>query len=200
MPEDVRGNGCAKIVFGRVLQVASYAGICGYLIWLAVQGWDDDSATESMYQIIFLDFFGHFLLFLIIPVESQSVRWEWPPSWALVGRVAGYGVAIAIFTFFFQHLAGWPLTLIWIWSIVVSLTDVDSLKSGAIFRVIWVLVSGFLAALVTLMLTGQEDLEIADHKPTLLGMGILYFGGSAVYEVIRGFAIAEKEEQANSIE
>ena len=77
-------------------------------------------------------------------------------------------------------------------------TKSDYLVAGVLEA--WVLVSGFLAALVTLMLTGQEDLEIAEHKPTLLGMGILYFGGLAVYEVIRGFAIAEKEEQANSIE
>lgn len=169
----------------RWIQVSSYVGIGAYLAWIAFSGVGEGSAAERMNHIIFLDFFGHFLLFLIIPAGSESIRWQWPPGWSLVWRLLGYGVAIALFVYFFEHLAGWPLTLIWIWSILVYLTDVESLRGGAIFRVVWAFVSAFLAALVGSIAGVDAEALLTTHVPTMLGWGLLYFGGSAVYGLMK---------------
>lgn len=176
---------------GGLIQVASYLGVCGYLIWVAIRRKEGEAvAAEEINRIVFLDFFGYFLLFLIIPVDGKSLRWEWPPSFSFVARVLGYGLCIAIFTFFFQHLAGWPLTLIWIWGIVTSLSDVESLKTGAVVRVFWAVISAFLAALGAVIAGVDEKEALVSNVPTILGWALLYFGGVVVFRILRMRAVA----------
>jgi len=135
--------------------------------------------------IVFADFFGYFLISLLFSGADHSVRWHWRISSDEFLRIAGYGILILVAGWFMEGIAGWPFTIAWMLGLVLSLTDIPGLRSGAIIRVIWAFVSAFLVALVSSFagVTGEDSLT--EHLPSLLSWGLLYFGGVAIFRFFR---------------
>ncbi|MDF1659781.1 MAG: hypothetical protein P1U58_19365 [Verrucomicrobiales bacterium] len=135
-----------------------------------------------------MDFFGYFLIFLLFAKGDQSVRRAWPLSYDEVLRILGYLAVILIGGWFMEGIAGWPLTIAWMIGLIMSLTDIPSLRFGAVLRVVWAIVSGFLVALVGSIAGVPEDALLENHVPTLLAWGLLYFGGVIAYRAVSLFA------------
>ncbi len=164
-------------LFGGVIQLLSQIAVCGYLIWLAVTDHAEGSAAEKVDQIIFVDFLGYFLLSFLFSGKSEPVRWEWPVSSTMALRFTGYLALVLVFVWFLEGAAGWPVSAAWGLGILASLSHVQRIRTEAILRVIWAIMSAFLAALTGSILGVKEENLLTDHLPTLLGWGLLYFGG-----------------------
>ncbi len=142
--------------------------------------------------IVFADFFGYFLISFLFSKVDHSVRWHWPLSFDEFLKIAGYGFLILVAGWFMEGVAGWPLTIAWMLGLVLSLTDIQGLRIGAIIRVIWAFVSAFLVALVSSFagVTGEDSLT--EHLPSLLSWGLLYFGGVAIFRIFRIVLLREE--------
>jgi hypothetical protein len=174
---------------GQLTQLLSYVAVCGWLIWLAISEKSESQLATKLDRIIFTDFFGYFLISLLFSKADQSVRWGWPPTFAEGLKIAGYLLVIVVAGWFMEGAAGWPFTIIWMAGLVMSLSDIASLRTGAIVRVVWALVSGFLVALVASMAGVPEDALLEDHVPSLFAWGLLYFGGTALFRLVRLLAV-----------
>ncbi len=174
-------------LFGGVVQLLSQLAVCGYIIWLAVNDHVEDSAAEKVDQVIFVDFLGFFLLSFLFPASSEPVRWKWPFSFKMALRVLGYSALILIFVWFLEGAAGWPIAIAWGLGILANLSHIQRIRTEAIVRVIWAMISAFLAALVGTILGVKNENALTEHLPTLLGWGLLYFGGVAISSVFFWF-------------
>ncbi|MDF1738687.1 MAG: hypothetical protein P1U86_05975 [Verrucomicrobiales bacterium] len=167
-------------LFGGVIQLLSQIAVCGYLIWLAVTDHAEGSAAEKVDEIIFVDFLGYFLLSFLFTGKSEPIRWEWPVSSTMALRFTGYLALVLVFVWFLEGAAGWPVSAAWGLGILASLSHVQRIRTEAILRVVWAIISAFLAALTGSILGVKEENLLVDHLPTLLGWGLLYFGGVVV--------------------
>ncbi len=174
-------------LFGGVVQLLSQLAVCGYLIWLAVSDHAEGSAAEKVDRIIFVDFLGFFMLSFLFSAASEPVRWEWPFSLEMAGRVLGYAALILIFVWFLEGAAGWPISIAWGVGILANLSHIQRIRTEAIVRVIWAMISAFIAALVGTILGVKNENALTEHLPTLLGWGLLYFGGVAISSVFFWF-------------
>ncbi len=170
-------------------QALSYVALCGWLVWLWLNGEDSETLANQLDWIIFTDFFGYFLIFLCFARGDASVKWTWPLTMEEGGRIAGYLVIILIAGWFMESIAGWVVTLMWMAGLVFCLSDVQSLRSGAIVRILCALMSGFIVALTASFAGVPEESLLNDHVPTLFSWGLLYFGGVAVFRMIRLFGV-----------
>lgn len=144
-------------------------------------------------QVIFLDFLGYFLIAILFSGEGRSVRWRWPPRHEDRLRLGGYLLLIVVGGWFMAGLAGWGFTLFWMLGLVMSLSDVPSLRSGAILRVAWGVVSAFSVALAGSIGGVPEEKLFRDHAPTLLGWALLYFGGVLLFRLVRIFSTPSRK-------
>ena len=175
-------------LFGVFIQFLSQLAVCGYLIWLAVNEHGEGSAAEKVDQVIFVDFLGFFILSFLFSGASKSVQWEGLLSFDMGLRVLGYIALIIVFACFMEDAAGWTISIAWGFGILANLSNVQRIRREAIVRVIWAIISAFLAALVGSILGVKEDDLLTNHLPTLLGWGLLYFGGVAFSTLLFGFA------------
>lgn len=182
----------ASSLFGVLIQFLSQLAVCGYLIWLAVSEHAEGSAAEKVDQVIFVDFLGFFILSFLFSSSSESVRWEGLFSYDMGLRVLGYVALIIVFACFMEDAAGWPISIAWGFGLLTNLSNVQRIRTEAIVRVIWAIVSAFLAALVGSILGVKEDDLLTNHLPTLLGWGLLYFGGVAISTLLFNF-VAQAE-------
>lgn len=188
MPEaktENRSPRLPSILWGQIFQFLAYVGICAWLIRLVASGSSQPEVAAKLDTIIFTDFFGYFLISLLFRSDSKSVRWVWPMSSDEILRIVGYILLILVAGWFMEGVAGWPLTLAWMLGLLTSLTDVESLRIGAIIRVVWAISSGFLVALVGSIAGVPEESLLENHVPTLFAWGLLYFGGVALFRLVR---------------
>lgn len=197
IPLPMRASSSSSL-FGVVVQCLSQLAICAYLIWLAVNEHEVGSAAEKVDQVILIDFLGFFLLSFVLSAESRSVHWTWPISFDMGLRVIGYIALIIIFIWFMEGAAGWTIAIAWGFGILTNLSNVQSLRKEAIARVIWAIISAFLAALVGSILGVKEDDLLTEHLPTLLGWGLLYFGSVAIGSLAFGFAAYLEKESGDT--
>lgn len=170
---------------GQIFQVVSYLALCLWLIWIANTERSESKLAERLGQIIFVDFFGYFLVSILFAGFDKSMRWRWPLRPEEGGRLGGYLFLVLAAGWFMEGLAGWAFTVLWMFGILASLSDIPSLRSGALVRVIWGVVSAFLVAIVASIGGVAQDDLLQEHLPTLLAWGLLYFGGVFVFRVIR---------------
>lgn len=169
---------------GRIFQALSYLSLCLWLIWIAITAPSDARLAQRLDEIIFVDFFGYFLISLLFANADTRVRWTWPLSVREGAVITGYVATILVAGSFMAGIAGGSFTLVWVLGLVASLSDIAALRTGAALRVIWGVVSAFGIALGSSFGGVPAESLLSDAR-SLLAWGLLYFGGVFVYRVVR---------------
>lgn len=79
--------------------------------------------------------------------------------------------------------------------IIRSSSSARTQRTEAVVRVIWAMASAFLVALTAMMLGVEKGDLFGEHLPSLLGWGLVYFGGVAVGALLVAVVAAQSGEE-----
>lgn len=137
-----------------------------------------ESAQTARYigDLLFAQFFGQFVT-VILAIQIGGQRQQ-VARWILALTYGGLGLWIML-----DLTEGWLAAVIWVVSLVIGLIrDRDNVLGNAIAQGAWLMVAGFIAALVGSMAGVPEESLLFDHIGTTAGWGMIYYAGLLLTE------------------
>ncbi len=156
-------------------------------LWLTAPTDTQADAAQHVGNLVFAQFLGFFVTVII-----GSVLLERLTRWQLLLVLTGMG-----------GMGGWLLldvttstaaAVVWIVSIIVGLlNDRENVFGNALASLLWLMLAGFLAALVGSMAGVDEDALLSTHLGTVAAWAMLYYAGMFLAD---GYAIRQNWQAA----
>lgn len=177
-PEPIENRAGAK----PLLLAADYAAWMGYFLYLYFVGSKtrgESEATIFARDLIFVQFVGYWILVGVARAPSGS-RIGHPVARVLL-LAASVGIGGAIIH---EVLGSWVVVLLWTVNSIAAFYRDPRFEERMLLHTAWIIVSGFLVALVASMAGIGQHGDSFEHLGVVVSWGLLYYAGSLAWVLV----------------